>query len=312
MPNLFTLTPENFAATLGITYADLPADIEAIIKKFNFNYRPLSLAERDQVILQILQKLAEGSLTRSGKERHPIWEKAWAERAEQFVAQNYTPESLLPNYFNANAVIRLNRDYAQPDDPAFERNFSEVIRRWLFSRYLQSAPAIYEFGCGSGFNLVTLCQLYPQKRLYGLDWAASAVDLVNLIAQQQAINLTGRRFDFFAPDADLTLEADSAVITMCALEQIGPNHEPFVQFLLQQNPSICLNMEPLVELYHPDHLVDYLALQYHQQRRYLDGFLSYLKQLEAEGQIEIQTIQRVPVGNIYHEGYSFVVWRPVR
>ena len=33
--------------------------------------------------------------------------------------------------------------------------------------------------------------------------------------------MTGRKFDFFAPDRDLVLGPQSGVLTMCALEQIG-------------------------------------------------------------------------------------------
>ena len=69
-------------------------------------------------------------------------------------------------------------------------------------------------------------------------------------------------------------------------------------------------MEPLCELYDPDNLVDYVAYRYHKQRGYLDGYLTRLRQLEAEGRIEILKTQRVYFGNLYHEGYSFIAWRP--
>jgi SAM-dependent methyltransferase len=306
-----TLTLENFAAAFGVTSDDIPQKAKEMIEKSDFSYYRLSQRERDQVILTILNRLDEGSLAKAGQERHPIWEQAWTERAQNFVASDYALEGLLPNYFDVNPVVRLNGDYVQPAHPGFEQNFSEIIRLWLFTRYLGPVKTIYEFGCGSGFNLVTLGKLYPEKRLYGLDWAMSAVELVNLIAQRQGLKLTGYRFDFFSPDQELKLEEDSAVITMCALEQVGANYEPFIQFLLKQSPTVCVNMEPLCELYNENSLVDYLAIRYHKQRNYLDGYLSRLRQLEAEGKIEIQKTQRPFFGNMYHEGYSFVIWRPV-
>jgi len=38
--------------------------------------------------------------------------------------------------------------------------------------------------------------------------------------------------------------------------------------------------------------------------------MEYLKKLESENKIEILKIQKVPFGSTYHEGYSFVIWRP--
>ena len=85
-----------------------------------------------------------------------------------------------------------------------------------------------------------------------------------------------------------------------------------MQFLLDRSPALCLNMEPLCELYDQGNLIDYMSYRYHKQRGYLDGYLTRLKQLEGESRIEIVKIQRVLFGNLYHEGYSFVAWRPIR
>jgi hypothetical protein len=123
--------------------------------------------------------------------------------------------------------------------------------------------------------------------------------------------VTGRHFDFFEPDPDMKLDAGSGVLTMCALEQIGPRHERFVEFLLQKKPQVCVNMEPLLELYEDDNLVDYLAMRYHRKRGYLDGFLTSLRNLAAAGRIEILDVRRFFFGSIYHEAYSYVAWRPL-
>jgi hypothetical protein len=69
-------------------------------------------------------------------------------------------------------------------------------------------------------------------------------------------------------------------------------------------------MEPLVELYDEQRLVDYLAIKFHRKRGYLEGFLTSLRKLQAEGRIEILEQRRFYFGSIYHEGYSYVAWRP--
>lgn len=70
-------------------------------------------------------------------------------------------------------------------------------------------------------------------------------------------------------------------------------------------------MEPLLDLYDETNLVDALAIRYHRKREYLFGFLPHLKNLAALGKIEIMEIRRLYFGSLYHEGYSYVAWRPL-
>lgn len=97
---------------------------------------------------------------------------------------------------------------------------------------------------------------------------------------------------------------------MCALEQVGLRHRAFVDYLLGQQPAICVHMEPLLELYDENCLIDHLAVRYHCKRGYLTGFLAYLRELADAGRIRIIDTRRMYFGSLYHEGYSFVVWQP--
>ena len=40
-------------------------------------------------------------------------------------------------------------------------------------------------------------------------------------------------------------------------------------------------------------------------------YAPHLKDLAAKGRIEILEIRRFYFGSIYHEGYSYVAWRPL-
>ncbi len=304
------LTVEQFARMVGRAEDDLPAGVGDVIARTDLAFRPLEQRERDRVILGLLRQLDARGFSRVGHERRGIWEQAWAERADAFAKASYEVDGLLPNYLDVQPIVRLDRDFVMPREATFERRFSDVFRSWLFREYLGDASAVYEFGCGSGFNLAKLGQEYPDKRLHGLDWAESAVRLVETVGRRHALRLTGHRFDFFAPDPALVLEPNSAVLTMCALEQVGERHAAFVDFLLSRAPDVCVHMEPLVELYDPDNLVDDLAIRYHRLRGYLEGFLPRLRDLEREGRLVIRECRRVFFGNLYHEGYSFVVWTP--
>jgi hypothetical protein len=307
-----TITAADFAHAFGVTPEEIYPPVRELIARSDFRYDPLDPPERDQVIQEIRAKLDANAFSKVGAHRQKVWEKGWSENLEEFAQKGYALEKLVPRFVRPNPIVRLNQQFVRAHDPQFEYRFFSVFRLWLFLRYLTDAEAVYEFGCGSGYNLVALAELHPQMKLYGLDWAESAVQLVNLIAQTHVPNLQGRRFDFFALDPGLKLSPRSVALTMCALEQVGPRFEEFLQFLLRQSPLLCINMEPMLDLYDPKNPVDDLAIRYHTQREYLNGYLARLGQLAAEGRIEILKLQRLRFGSLYHEGYSYVVWKSLK
>lgn len=304
------LTVDNFVHAFGISKNDLPPDVQILIEETNFTYEKLNPKQRDRIILDILKKLEANQFSRVGQERKEIWSNAWSEYLQAFIESNHSLEALNPKFMKPNQVVRLNSEFVKPQNPNFELDFFAVFRVWLFKQYLAEINAVYEFGCGSVFNLVALAKLYPEKKLYGLDWAIPSVQLVDKIAETQGFNMKGYRFDFFAPDSSLEIENNSAFLTMCALEQIGGNYQDFIRFVLEKSPKLCINMEPICELYNEENLIDYLAIKYHKQRGYLDGYLSYLRKLESENKLIIRQVKRLNFGSLYHEGYSLIIWEP--
>ncbi|UCG54861.1 MAG: methyltransferase domain-containing protein [Dehalococcoidia bacterium] len=304
------VTLEDFAQSFGTTVDDIPEDCRDLIAKTDFRYRKFSPRERDKIILDILKTIETGNLTVSGQERKAAWEKGWSENLQNFLESGYKIEGLVPKYIRPEQPVRLKLDYVMPCEPNFEFYYTQVFRLWLFRKYLKDAESIYELGCGTGYNLVLLAELFPEKKLHGLDWTEASQKILNLIAEKHGKNIEAHLFDFYSPDEDLEITDNSAVMTFAALEQIGNNHEAFLQFLLKKSPALCINIECLCELYDENNLLDYLAIKYHKKRNYLYGYLNRLKQLEADGKIEIQEVQRTFFGNLYHEAYSFVVWKP--
>lgn len=277
--------------------------------KYDFSYRRLTQEERDALILLVLNRL--DGFTQVGAHRHNIWEMAWGDVASCYAASQGDLSALEPSFIGATQEIRLGGDFAVPTEPKFEMNFFRVFRLWLYKKYLGDARRVYEFGCGSGFNLAALAQLAPDKELIGLDWAKPAVDLMNGFAQKQGFNLTGREFDFFAPDPKLKLGSGSVVMTFCALEQTGERFRGFIDWLLEQKPDLVMHMEPIFEFYDPTRLFDALAMRYHQHRHYLKGFYTYMNELVAAGRVEILKARRMGYGSLFHEGTSMLIWRPV-
>jgi transketolase len=301
---------EDFAYLFGITMDDIPNDCQELIAEYDFRYKILEGEERDRVLLDILKKLDLGQLSIVGKEKKATWEKGWSENLQNFIQKNYDIDELIPKYYRPNQILRLYRNYITTCDPNFEFNFFKVFRLWLFRKYLKNAESVYEFGCGPGHNLVALAKLYPEKRIHGLDWSGASRDIVHKIAEVHKYNITDHLFDMFSPDENLEIANNSIVITFGALEQLGHDYESFLQFLIARSPALCLNVEPIFELYDDNILLDYFAAKYQEKRNYLSGYLSRLKELEYEGKLEIIKTQRMLFGNQHYEGWSFIVWKP--
>jgi SAM-dependent methyltransferase len=304
------VTLEDFARLFGTTVDDIPNDCRQLIAETDFRYRKLNADERDKVLLDVFKTIESGKLAVVGRERRATWEEGWSENLQNFLQKGYDIDELIPKYYRPDQVLRLYRNYVTTCDPNFEFNFFKVFRLWLFRKYLKDAESVYEFGCGPGHNLVALAELYPEKKIHGLDWSTAARDLVNKIADVYKYKITGHLFDMFSPDENLKIANNSAVLTIGSLEQLGSDYAAFLQFVLKKSPVLCLNVEPFHELYDEDNLLDYLANKYQEKRKYLANYLDCLKQLEGEGKIKILKTQRMLFGNVNYDGWSFVVWKP--
>ena len=298
-----SLGVEDFARLFGTSVEALPEACRAMIAGGDFRYRVLAGEERDQVLLEVLKRIDSGEFTTAGKEGRGRWEKGWAENLEGFRKSGCDLSQLVPKYIRPQQALRLDQQYVMPLDPNFELKWFEIFQRWLFTTYFSEAKAVYEFGCGSCINLAALATLYPDKRYVGLDWAVESTEIVDEMAQAYGWNMKGQQFDFFHPDKSVKIDEGSTVFTVGALEQTGQNHEAFLEYLLDMSPGLCVNIEPIVEWYDENQLVDYAAIRFHKVRRYWEGFPSRLKKLEREGRVEIIKMKRSYFGSLYLEGY---------
>ncbi len=287
------------------------SDFANSLEKANLSYEELSADEARQVASDITQKIDAEQFTKVGQHRENIWRDAWEDVWLAFEKSGYDIAELDPKFMSAAPIIRLNQRFVKALNPRFELAFFALFRNWLFETYLKEIDHVFEFGCGSVFNLAALAQLYPQKKLTGLDWAPASQKIAKALAGHHQMNLVGRRFDFFNPDVSLEIPDNSAVMTFCALEQIGGNFGQILDFILSKKPKIVLHMEPTIEYYDPENTTDALAIRYHKWREYLDGYYTRLRALEVEGKIKILKSKRLYFGSLYHESYSCHVWEPV-
>lgn len=310
--NVNNLSLEDFANSFCTTVDEIPAECKRLIQDSDFRYRIIAGHERDKVILDVLKKIDTDKQVIGAPERRDIWQKGWSENLQDFIKSGNDLNTLIPKFVRCNQPIRLNGEYIMPINSCFELEYLKVLRRWLFKTYFQKVNSVYEFGCGTGHNLVELAQLYPEKTLYGLDFVPASVELVNRIGDAYNWNITGHLFDMVNPDEQVHIDKNSAILTFGALEQLAGKIESFLQFLIKQEVAICVSIEPTVELYDENCLFDYLAIKFHRKRGYSEFYLPRLKELEAQGKIELLKVIRPNFGSLYMEGYSCILWRPIK
>ena len=145
--------------------------------------------------------------------------------------------------------------------------------------------------------------------MIGLDWTKASQNIIKEINELGINNkITGYNFDYFNPDYNINIAPNSAIFTCASLEQIGNNYKGFIDYLLAKQPDLCIHFEPEADILDKNSLVDKLSIMYFNKRKYLNGLLSYLHQLQDEGKIEVYS-QRLWGGSYFIEGYPAIIWK---
>jgi hypothetical protein len=252
----------------------------------------LTPEERETAIIKILDTLLDKSIPFSGVHRHEQWEKGWDE--------NIKSGDIKPKYFDKYPITRYNGEFVIGQD---EQTSLYSIIDEVYEKYLADKLLICEFGCGTGHNLVHMREKDPKKRFIGLDWTRSSNKLVT------SLGMEGYHFDYFNPKWDMPEGA--SVITVASLEQTGKRYKKFVRYLLKKKPKVVVHIEPIPELLDKTKLIDYLSIKYMEKRRYLSGYLDFLRSLELRGFIRIHEARRSGIGSLFLDGYSVIVWSPL-
>jgi len=192
-----------------------------------------------------------------------------------------------------------------------EQDGLKLIIQWLLEEYASDCSSLYEFGCGTGSNLVWIRELMPDIELTGLDWAESSQQIIELVSNRSSdAKLHSKNFDYFKPDFNVELKQNAAVLTVASLEQTGKNYNDFLEYLLAKRPKVVIHIEPMWDSLDPNNLLDYLSIRYVKKRNYLDGFREYIWSLSKDGKIEVKVDRRTYLGSLYIDGYSVLIWKP--
>lgn len=303
-----SITIDSFCDLLGITSKELPQSCINFINNNDFDYRIVENDEREKLLLKALKRFDTGKLSISGKIKKDIWKKGWDENLEEFLISGNL-EHLIPKFVRKCEPLRLNgKDYIHARDPNIETNFVTLLRLYLFEKYFYNIDVAYEFGCGTGLNLIALAKLYPKMEINGFDWVSPSIEILTQLRKKFGYNLNGYLFDMFHPNMDFEIKPRSGLFTIGAMEQLGNDYKEFLNFILHKKPSVIINIETIYELYNSNSIFDYVSKRYLEKRNWLRGYYSDLLDLKEKGQIEILDVQR-PFGSFYHDGYSFIVWK---
>lgn len=303
-----SLSVEDFEGALG---EKLSPFVSERILNYSFQYTEFSPEESGELFIKIVQNLLDPNLVRAGDHRLDQWEMGWGENLDLISRNPKDVGLIIPKYFNKYGAIRWRGRFIRPISEHFEYRSLAVIQDWLFDRYLRDANAIYEFGCGTGYNLLRARECNPNATLWGLDWAMASQQIIRQLAENGvATDIHGHRFDYFSPDESFRLMPNSVIYTVASLEQVGERWDKFIGYILHNKPKLCVHIEPIAELLDPNNFIDYLSIEYFKKRNYLNGFLDGLRQLAKEGNAQIHRAQRTYIGSLFIEGYSVIVWSP--
>ena len=135
------------------------------INELDFKYERLTRLEKKQYLSLVVKEIQKKKLDKSGRNRLAQWEKGWQENLDE--------GSIIPHYFGKYPVIRFKQDLIKPISPNFEYYSLAVITYWLLEKYFKQAKTVYEFGCGTGHNLLRVREINPRAELG--DWTGLKV-----------------------------------------------------------------------------------------------------------------------------------------
>ena len=291
------------------------SNVENLIRETHF--RILSDKEMQQVCFETSKIINSGGLKVSGPDRIPDWDSGWNEILLRF-AENPSIHSLVPQYFGKHKYARLNSRFIGTSGTQTELNFLRIVQTQVITEVMNLGTKrnskisnVYEFGCGTGHNLVYFSTLYPQLNFYGLDWSIKSQLLLKQIKESGLLaNLDYANFDFYDPESEFDIRSGSIVITVATLEQVGNSHDKFIQYLLDKRPKFVIHIEPEQELLNRGNAVDQLSINYSKKRGYLRGLLNNLRKLESQNELSILSAYRTGLGSYLLDGYSVIVWEP--
>ena len=307
-------TRENLINVEGKDFANLgkiSPFVNNKIQEINLKYLLPSKQQRDDILLKLVKYLLSDEVVIAGSHRKKQWEDGWLENLNDYL-NSKDLNSIVPKYFDKYKIQRLNGKFIVPQSDNFEVGLVSIFQYIIFEKYFKESKNVYEFGAGTGHNLLRVREVNKSANLYSMEWAKSGVEIIKNVAKDlNDNNLYGTVFDNFNPDFGVELQPNSSIYTFAALEQLGSGTDNLIDYWMVNKASIIVNIEPMSEPLDDNELLQYLSIKYFEKRGYLKDYINKLKILEREGKVVIHDIVRTGIGSLFIEGYSIVSWSPV-
>lgn len=291
-------------------HGDIPALFTDYYMRVDTAWRHPTPDEERTYTQNILKRMLQARKSQDREENHRAFNEGWRENLERVRQSGVSLDTLKPGYYRGVRYLLFGGKLLIPRNPQLNYDLAVLCALLIFSQYLRPYPTICEFGCGSGLNLYLLSLLFPDKKIIGLDWCQTAVELVQEIGRQYSANISGRQFDLLAP-ADFQVETGAAAfLTYTALEQVGERFKPFIDFIRAAKPALAIHWEPFTECYDENSFWDMLSHNYCASRGYLNGMQKEICGLSESGKAVILTDKCPGPGGEYYCP-NLLVWRPL-
>jgi len=298
---------EHFEKILNFKFSE---NAKTNIDSYNISLTELDEKELSESVTFIENLLSQPNIIKAGSHRINDWNHGWNENNLEF-EKTKDVSSLIPKYFAKYRFVRFDNKMYKTDNEKSELNMLRVLQHYVYEKYCKNNGFnnFYEFGCGTGHNLLALSEMNKSGNFYGFDWSSSPAGIFKNIRENINKNFYFDVFDFTQPNYDVNLKKNSVIFTFAALEQIGDKHERFIDFLIDKKPELCIHLEPINELLNEEDALQNLSIRYINKRNYLSNFYTKLDSLSKSGKIEILDAKRTTFGSYLIEGYSLVIWR---
>jgi hypothetical protein len=282
-----------------------------LIKKYNIFYKILKNKDKELAIIDTVKKINNENRIVTSKNRKRIWEKGWLDINNNFKKKR-SATSLIPQFYSKrkNLYFRLNGKFIK-SSKFFEFNMIDIYRSWYFSKYLKNIDNIYEFGAGSGHNLIRLSDIFPKKKIYASDFSKNSVKLLKNVSNYKNYNWSCFQFNMKNINKKIILKENSAIFTSGSIEQLSGNIDNFIKFILKNKPRICIHIEPMPQLFN-NNIEDFLSVQALKKKKYSINFLDKIKKLELNNKIKILKLLKSPFGSQLIDGMNLLVWKILR
>ena len=107
-----------------------------LIEKHDFKLSKIERIDRDQLLLNIVDRIFQDKQIVGASGRTKTWHDGWAENLDAFRSRPESEEALLPKFVRSKKPIRWKQEYWMPENENFEKSYIDVLRAYVFTEFM--------------------------------------------------------------------------------------------------------------------------------------------------------------------------------